>query len=268
MAAPGRGAPGRASGSTRSRCPMRRRRPTAPGHIARAAGRPGIGPGTVVDPDGPAPTLFMGGQATERSPRGGGVHQRSVADDTHTPEGSLADHRLLGRMASVWSNERAQSVGPHAARAVCPSSTCGIPWRRPARGSPPRRCGAPSAPRYEVRAPRACRSAGGPAALMRMTVPSKRWSPIHVHPASAVEVLLGWMWRCLGDCGASVADPRNRRWRWDVAPGGPPVLVERAPRRIGCGCVPAPRGSTCTPGWTGHARCPARACRSGRSAAA
>ena len=37
--------------------------------------------GYVMDPDGPAPTLFMGGQATECSPGGGGVHPWSVAAD-------------------------------------------------------------------------------------------------------------------------------------------------------------------------------------------
>lgn len=38
--------------------------------------------GYVVDADGPAPTLFMGGNATEGTPGGGGVHQWSVATDT------------------------------------------------------------------------------------------------------------------------------------------------------------------------------------------
>ena len=64
--------------------------------------------GYVVDPDGPAPTLFMGGQATERSPGGGGVHQWSVADDD--PHAGAAPSQTIDS-SGEWHRPGRHSAG-------------------------------------------------------------------------------------------------------------------------------------------------------------
>ena len=64
--------------------------------------------GYVVDPDGPAPMLFMGGPATERSPGGGGVHQWSVADDD--PHAGDAPSQTIDS-SGEWHRPGRHSVG-------------------------------------------------------------------------------------------------------------------------------------------------------------
>ena len=71
-------------------------------------GWPGYRAGYVVDPDVPAPTLFMGGQATERSPGGGGAHRWSVTADA--PHVGAAPSQTIDS-SGEWHRPGRHSVG-------------------------------------------------------------------------------------------------------------------------------------------------------------
>lgn len=70
--------------------------------------------GYVVDADGPAPTLFMGGNATGATPGGGGAHQWAVEDAAPDPDG-MAPIDLDASSTTLQTGARLSRPGHHGA---------------------------------------------------------------------------------------------------------------------------------------------------------
>ena len=125
---PGRGSPsGEAAGSRPTATPGPSNLLDAP-HGTLRAGTHGVGgwspkhqAGYIIDPDGPAPTLFMGGHATERTPGGGGAHQWTVRrDDWHGGSGD-AD-------APIGTIRAAGMGGWRIGASLLPGEAAPAPW--------------------------------------------------------------------------------------------------------------------------------------------